>query len=58
MEVKMGSSEERQVTPAIAMAILKKHGIDLSIENAKLILDCLYLLANIAVTESRNSEKG
>lgn len=54
----MGSSEERKVTPAIAMAILKKNGIEVSVENAKLILDCLYHLANIAVTQSKSNEKG
>lgn len=54
----MGIGEERNITPAMAVAILKKNGIEVSIDNAKVILDCLYQLANIAVAQCRNNEQG
>ena len=54
----MGNCDVKNVPPVTAMAIFKKNGIEVSMENAKVILDLLYQLANIAVDQYRSHENG
>jgi uncharacterized protein (DUF697 family) len=42
---------KRNITPAMAVKMLKKHGQDVTEEQAKEILDFLYLLARITVND-------
>ena len=40
-----------QMKPEKAVEVLKKHGQDVTVEEAKLILDFMYKFANIAVAQ-------
>jgi hypothetical protein len=44
--------EKRTVTPEKAMKILAKHGTHISLETAELMLDFLYKLSNLSVSEA------
>lgn len=49
--MKVGLSEERGITPKKAIAILEKHGYQISEEEAIEILDFLYILAKLTVNQ-------
>ena len=49
--MKVGLSEERGITPKKAIAILEKHGYQISEEEAEEILDFLYILAKLTVNQ-------
>ncbi|WP_439695373.1 hypothetical protein ACFGVS_20405 [Mucilaginibacter sp. AW1-7] len=44
-------NEKKTVTPAEARKILAKHGTDLSIEDAKIMLELLYKLSKLSVSQ-------
>jgi hypothetical protein len=44
--------EKRTVTPKKAMQILAKHGTHISLEKAELMLDFLYKLSNLSVSQA------
>ncbi|GAA3976354.1 hypothetical protein [Mucilaginibacter dorajii] len=44
--------EKRTVTPKKAMQILAEHGTHISLETAELMLDFLYKLSNLSVSEA------
>jgi hypothetical protein len=50
--------EKRTVTPKKAMEILAKHGTHISLETAELMLDFLYKLSNLSVSEAILSVSG
>lgn len=45
-----------RVTPEKAVEILKKNGFEVSLEQARLILDFLYKIANVAVAKYLKDE--
>ncbi len=45
----METSEDDKITPEKAVEILKKGGLEVTLEQAKLILEFLYKLADITV---------
>lgn len=45
----MDLRENEKITPEKAVAILRKNGMEVTLEQAKLILDFLYKLADITV---------
>lgn len=47
----METSESDKITPEKAAEILKKSGMDVTLEQAKLILEFLYKLAEISVAQ-------
>jgi len=47
----METSENDKITPEKAAEILKKGGMDVTLEQAKLILEFLYKLADISVAQ-------
>lgn len=47
----MEISENEKITPENAVAILKKSGMEVTLEQAKLLLDLLYKLADITVAQ-------
>lgn len=47
----MDLRENEKVTPEKAVAILGKNGVEVTIEQAKLILNFLYKLADITVAQ-------
>ena len=47
----METSENDKITPEKAAEILKKGGMDVTLEQAKLILQFLYKLADISVAQ-------
>ncbi len=44
-------NEKRTVTPEKAQKILAKHGTKISLEDAQIMLDFLYKLSNLSVSE-------
>ena len=50
-------SEQRTVTPEKARKILAKYGTVLSLEEAKIMLDLLYKLSNLSVSETLKRAK-
>ncbi|KQC02053.1 hypothetical protein [Pedobacter sp. Hv1] len=44
--------EKRNVTPEKAIKILAKHGTDLTFSEAKIMLEFLYKLANLSVSQA------
>lgn len=44
--------EKRTITPKKAREILAKHGTHISLETAELMLDFLYKLSNLSVSEA------
>jgi hypothetical protein len=49
--------EKRTLTPLKAQQILAKHGTPISLENAALMLDFLYKLSNLSVSEALRRAK-
>lgn len=47
----MGTEEKDRIPPEKAVKILKEDGIEVTIEQAKVILDFLYEMAEIAVDQ-------
>ncbi len=47
----METSENYKITPEKAVEMLKKGGFDVTLEQAKLILEFLYKLADISVAQ-------
>lgn len=45
------SANDDKITPEKAVEILKKGGMDVTLEQAKLMLEFLYKLADITVTQ-------
>jgi hypothetical protein len=43
------SNDKRNITPAMAVKILKKNNVDISEDRAKEVLDLLYILAKLTV---------
>ncbi len=39
------NKEKRKITPAIAIRILEKQGVEISSENAQKVVDFMYILA-------------
>jgi hypothetical protein len=52
------TAEAGKMTPQRAQQILQKHGTNVSLEEAVLILEFIGRLANIAVAQSLRSEAG
>ncbi|WP_127341001.1 hypothetical protein [Flavobacterium] len=50
-EVNEEVNEKRRITPERAMEMLRSEGLDITLEQAKDILDFLRKLANITVTK-------
>lgn len=50
-------SEQRTVTPEKARKLLAKYGTVLSLEEAKIMLDLLYKLSNLSVSETLKRAK-
>jgi|GEM_PF-1074855 hypothetical protein len=50
----MENDELIRITPDKAIEILRKDGIDVNIEEAQIILDFLYIIANIAIEQYVN----
>lgn len=48
----METSENDKITPEKAVEILKKGGLEVTSEQAKLMLDFLYKLANITMSHT------
>jgi hypothetical protein len=46
----------QKIQPEKAIEILREHGMDVTVEQAKLILDFFCKLANIALTQSLENE--
>ncbi len=44
-------TEKRNITPQKAVEILKKHGIIVTLEEAKMMLDLMYRFAKLAVNQ-------
>jgi hypothetical protein len=44
--------EKRTITPEKAVKILAKHGTLMSLENAKIMLDFLYKIGNLSVSQT------
>ncbi len=53
----METSENNKITPEKAVEILKKGGMDVTLEQAKLILEFLYRLADISVAQQLEKTK-
>jgi len=49
--------EKRTLTPLKAQQILAKHGTIISLENAAIMLDFLYKLSNLSVSEALKRAK-
>lgn len=47
----MGLSEERGITPERVVKILKEHGTEVTLEEARIILDFMRKLARITVNQ-------
>lgn len=47
----MKSKKKREVTPEMAIKILKAHGKEVTPEEAKLVVDFLYKLAEMAIDQ-------
>jgi hypothetical protein len=47
----METCENEKMPPEGALEILKRHGFEITVENARIILDLLNKLANIAVSQ-------
>lgn len=47
-------TEKRKITPEKAIEILKKHGANVTLEEAKLMLDLMYKFAKLAVSQIVN----
>ncbi|RZK01770.1 MAG: hypothetical protein EOO46_19295 [Flavobacterium sp.] len=45
-------NEKRNVTPEKAIKILAKHGTDITFSEAKIMLELLYKLANLSVSQA------
>jgi len=45
-------NEKRNVTPEKAIKILAKHGTDITFSEAKIMLEFLYKLANLSVSQA------
>lgn len=48
--------EHEKLTPEKAVEILARHGTQVTVEEAQLILDFMYILANIALNQYLNDE--
>jgi hypothetical protein len=44
-------NEKRRITPEQAVAILKKHGTIVTLEEAKIILNLMYRIGKLAVNQ-------
>jgi hypothetical protein len=55
--VKVNTIQKRNITPAQAIKILEKNGIQATEEEARKILDFLYFLAKLAVHQYFNEKK-
>jgi hypothetical protein len=49
----MNTLLEKSITPEAALALLQKEGINLSLDEAKHIVDFLYLLSEIYLNEGK-----
>jgi hypothetical protein len=52
----MTTENTRKITPEKALEILRKHGLEVTLEQAKAILDFLYKVAHIAVKDYLSTE--
>jgi len=52
----MENNKKAAVTPDAAVKILKKHGMDISREEAELVLEYLYYLAQLTLRQQVNYE--
>ena len=52
----MTGLQKRNITPAQAVNILRKNGIEVEEKEAKVILDFLYFLAKLCVNQHINSD--
>ena len=53
----MREEEIGRITPQKAMELLKKNGIDVDVEQAKIVLDFLYEIAEIVVDTYFDQQK-
>ncbi|AFD07254.1 hypothetical protein [Solitalea canadensis] len=54
----MGNTTAKNITPELAVQILKKYGTEITIEEAKLVLHILNKLANLAINQISIYENG
>ncbi len=52
----MTTENTRKITPEKALGILQKHGLKVTLEQARIILDFLYKLAHVAVNSYLSKE--